>query len=164
MSSGDLWCTPDDLYQVLDAEFNFEFDLCASSENTKCQRWTNDIEAYTKKARSFKDLPVDSQDPMGFLDHSYWMNPPYSRGNLEKCLKAAMELVANGATVVALLPDDASTKWYQTYVQDKANQIRRLNRRVKFVGAKNCSPGGNCVAVYDKRFTDPDRTISWGWK
>ena len=65
--TGDEWQPQDDLYQALNNEFNFEFDLCANKENTKCLYWTDDIVNY-----------VDSFN----VHNYYWMNPPYSRNNI----------------------------------------------------------------------------------
>jgi len=38
-SQTDLWATPQDFFDGLDAEFAFETDVCANEENAKCSRW-----------------------------------------------------------------------------------------------------------------------------
>ena len=35
-SKSDEWYTPDNVYNELDAEFNFNLDPCATKENHKC--------------------------------------------------------------------------------------------------------------------------------
>lgn len=38
-SNSDEWATPDELFSELDREFNFTLDVCATSENTKCEKF-----------------------------------------------------------------------------------------------------------------------------
>lgn len=35
-SSTDLWATPQDFFDHLNAEFNFDVDVCATPDNAKC--------------------------------------------------------------------------------------------------------------------------------
>ena len=35
-SASDLWETPQDFFNELDAEFHFTTDVCATPENAKC--------------------------------------------------------------------------------------------------------------------------------
>lgn len=35
-SSTDLWETPQDFFDHLNAEFNFDVDVCATPDNAKC--------------------------------------------------------------------------------------------------------------------------------
>ena len=44
-SNSEEWGTPQGLFNKLNKEFNFTFDICASKENAKCPRY------YTKKRR-----------------------------------------------------------------------------------------------------------------
>ena len=47
-SNSEEWGTPQGLFDRLNKEFNFTFDICASKENTKCPRY------YTKKENALK--------------------------------------------------------------------------------------------------------------
>ncbi len=38
-SNKDDWCTPQDLFNKLNAEFHFDLDAAASDINTKCPRY-----------------------------------------------------------------------------------------------------------------------------
>lgn len=38
-SATDLWATPQDVFDTLNAEFHFETDVCATVENAKCKRY-----------------------------------------------------------------------------------------------------------------------------
>lgn len=63
-SENEVWETPQDLFNMLDDEFHFDIDVCATSENAKCSK--------------FFPPPLDdglSQDWQGVC----WMNPPYGK-------------------------------------------------------------------------------------
>ena len=88
-SNTDLWSTPQDLYDKLDAEFGFEVDVCATEENAKCEQY------YTKEKDGL------SQDWSG---RCCWMNPPYGR-EIKKWIKKAYESSLSPATrVICLVP------------------------------------------------------------
>lgn len=38
-SNTDMWSTPQDFFDKLDAEFHFDLDVCATPENAKCSRF-----------------------------------------------------------------------------------------------------------------------------
>lgn len=38
-SKSDEWETPQDVFDALNAEFDFDLDPCATSENHKCDRY-----------------------------------------------------------------------------------------------------------------------------
>ena len=149
----DEWQTPDDLFIALDKQFDFDIDLCANENNTKCKAWVDDIEKAWKE-----DLLIQ--------DYQYFMNPPYSRGNIGKCMKIACKLgYEHGITVVCLVRFDPSAKWFQRYVDNKATEVRMLDRRVKFKGAPSAYNFPCCVVVYDWGQMTPRGTeyFLWGW-
>ena len=47
-SSSEEWGTPQGLFNRLNKEFNFTFDICASKENAKCPKY------YTKEEDALK--------------------------------------------------------------------------------------------------------------
>lgn len=62
-SKTDLWATPQDLFDELNAEFHFEVDVCALPENAKCEKYF-------------------SPEHDGLKQHwngVCWCNPPYGR-------------------------------------------------------------------------------------
>lgn len=117
-SKTDLWGTPQDLFDELDAEFHFDLDVCALPENAKCERY------YTPE----QDGLV--QEWAG----TCWCNPPYGR-QIGKWVKKASEC---GTTVVMLVPARTDTKWFHDYIYGKA-EVRFLRGRLHFVSA-----GGGC--------------------
>ena len=61
MSNKDDWETPQDLFDKLNAEFNFDIDVCASKENAKCERYySEEDDALSKEWKGY-----------------CFMNPPY---------------------------------------------------------------------------------------
>lgn len=62
-SQTDLWATPQELFDKLNAEYHFTLDVCALPENAKCERYfTPDIDGL-------------KQEWTGVC----WCNPPYGR-------------------------------------------------------------------------------------
>lgn len=59
----DVWATPQDFFDKLNAVFNFNLDVCALSENAKCERF------FSPEQNGLK------QEWTG----TCWMNPPYGR-------------------------------------------------------------------------------------
>ena len=113
-SKTDLWGTPQDLFDKLDAEFHFDLDVCAMPENAKCERY------YTPEQDGL------AQEWTG----TCWCNPPYGR-QIGKWVKKAYEC---GTTVVMLVPARTDTKWFHDYIYGKA-EVRFLQGRLHFVSA-----------------------------
>jgi len=129
-SRTDLWETPAEFFQSLNAEFGFTRDVCALPSNAKCSRY------YTPEADGLK------QTWRGVC----WMNPPYGR-EIGKWVKKAWESAEQGATVVCLLPARTDTRWWHTYVM-QAQEIRFVSGRLKFGGARNSAPFPSAVVVF----------------
>lgn len=153
----DEWQTPGDLFDKLDEEFGFTVDLCTDGKNSKCDYGVLDIEAFV----------TGSLDKIGDV---YWMNPPYSRPKIRMCMEQAYELSCRGHTVVCLVRDDPSAKWYQDLVDDEAVEVRRLKHRVKFKGADSAYNFPCCLVIYDgdvqEGYNSPCGTEYqiWSWR
>jgi phage N-6-adenine-methyltransferase len=129
-SKTDLWSTPQDLFDELDAEFHFDLDVCALPENAKCERY------YTPEQDGL------AQEWTG----TCWCNPPYGR-QIGKWVKKASEC---GETVVMLVPARTDTKWFHDYIYGKA-EIRFLRGRLHFVsagGVMDAAPFPSMVVVF----------------
>lgn len=123
----DLWETPQSLFDELNAEFGFQTDVCAISENTKCARF------YTPEQDGL------NQEWIGTV----WCNPPYGK-QIAKWVKKAAE---SNATVVMLIPARTDAGWFHEYILGKA-EVRFLRGRLKFGGAKYNAPFPSMVVVF----------------
>jgi phage N-6-adenine-methyltransferase len=116
----DEWQTPQWLFDQLNEEFNFDIDLCASETNRKCLIF----------CQNYLSLNWGISDVVGFL------NPPYS--NPYPFISRAIAHAKRGATIVALVKCDPSTKWwalfwdYEKHQPKPGIEVRFLPKRVKF--------------------------------
>lgn len=127
------WETPQDLFDQLDKEFNFELDVCANKENTKCKKYiTKEEDGLTKNWVTLSNR--------GWK----WMNPPYGREIGRWIAKASR--VRN---VVALLPARTDTKYFHEYIYKKENvEIRFIKGRLKFGNSKNSAPFPSMICIF----------------
>lgn len=132
-SKTDLWATPQDFYNSLNEEFNFEVDVCALASNTKCKNY------YTPEQDGLK------QDWKGVC----WMNPPYGREIKHWVEKAYL---SKDALIVGLLPARTDTKWFHDHIYGKA-EIRFIRGRLKFGGHKNSAPFPSMVVIWNNKET-----------
>lgn len=103
----DDWATPKELYDLLDKEFNFDFDPCPLNPN-------------------FDGLEIR-------WGEKNFVNPPYSRMLKEAFIRKAFEQSQKGRLSVMLLPVSTSTKVFHEVIYHNA-EIRFLKGRVKFEG------------------------------
>lgn len=78
-SKTDMWETPQWLFDKLNEEFNFDLDVCATKDNTKC------VEYYTKEQDGLK------QPWYGVC----WCNPPYGK-EIGKWVEKASKVSGGG--------------------------------------------------------------------
>lgn len=78
-SKTDMWATPQDFFDALDAEFHFTLDACAVKENAKCA-------AYYTPEQNGLDQPWTGR---------VWCNPPYGR-NVGQWVKKAHDTASGG--------------------------------------------------------------------
>lgn len=128
-SKTDLWYTPQDFFDKLNAQYGFELDVCATHENAKCTRY------FTKEQDGLK------QEWNGIC----WMNPPYGRG-ITAWMRKAFESSQGGATVVCLVPARTDTAWWHEY--SMKGEITFVRGRLKFGGAKHNAPFPCAVVVF----------------
>lgn len=128
-SATDLWATPQDFFDQLNAEFGFTLDVCATADNAKCAKF------YTA-----------ADDGLAQPWHGVcWMNPPYGR-EIGKWMAKALQASQQGATVVCLVPSRTDTRWWH----DSAvkGEVRFIKGRLKFGSAKANAPFPSAVVVY----------------
>lgn len=132
LDHSDHWKTPDELYNKLNDEFDFNFDPCPLHSTT-------DGLSIECKERNF-------------------INPPYSRKLKEAFIRKAFEESQNRKLCVMLLPVSTSTKIFHEIIYNNA-EIRFLKGRVKFEGintfgehvANKCGMHDSMIVIFDGR-------------
>lgn len=129
-SKTDMWATPQDFFDGLDAEFHFTLDACAVKENAKC-------EAYYTPEQDGLDQPWTGR---------VWCNPPYGR-NVGQWVKKAHDTASGGGFVVMLLPARTDTRWFHDYIYGKT-EVRFIKGRLKFGSCQNAAPFPSMVVIF----------------
>lgn len=130
-SKSDEWATPQELYDKLDAEFDFNLDPCASDINHKCDTYyTAEIDGLQQKWGGYR----------------VFCNPPYS--NIAKWVEKAFRETRNDNTLVVLLiPSRTDTRYFHDYILHRA-EIRYIKGRLKFGESKNSAPFPSMVVIF----------------
>ena len=118
----DDWATPQELYNKLDKEFNFDFDPCPLNPN-------------------FDGLEIR-------WGERNFVNPPYSRMLKEAFIRKAFEQAQKGRLSVMLLPVSTSTKIFHEVIYPNA-EIRFIKGRVQFIGINTFGLPGNQNPMHD---------------
>lgn len=130
-SSEDMtWATPQDFFDMVNEEFNFNTDVCATKSNAKCKHF------YSPKEDGL------SQSWEG----NCWMNPPYGKELKTWIEKASLESL-KGATVVALIPARTDTKYFHEYIYNQ-HEIRFIKGRLKFSNSKTSAPFPSMLVIF----------------
>ena len=140
--NSDEWSTPDDLYERLNEEFNFDYDICATKENTKVKKFIAKEQDCLKY--DWSTLLKSENNFAPFI----WCNPPYSK--IGEFVKKAYEESLKGCTVVMLIPSRTDTKYWHDYCVN--GQIRYVRGRLKFGNSKNSAPFPSCIVVFSRRY------------
>lgn len=129
MSEKDDWGTPQDVFDLLNAEFGFTLDPCATAKNAKCSHY------FTKE---------DNGLSQSWAGEVVFMNPPYGR---EVGLWIEKAYSETSATVVCLVSARTDTKWWHRYCM-KANEIRFFTYRLEFDGTGNKAPFPSALIIF----------------
>ena len=132
-SDSSEWSTPRSVFDPLDAEFGFVLDVCATAENTKCERFYSPQEDGLSRPWSFHVC--------------CWCNPPYGR-RIGRWIRKAWESSQEGATVVCLVPARTDSSWWHDYAMRA--EIRFLRGRIYFErgGISGRAPFPSAVLVF----------------
>jgi len=131
-SNTDQWATPQDVYDELNKEFDFDLDPCADDQNHKTELY------YTKEQDGLK------QDWSG---RRFFCNPPYGRDVGRWVEKAFRESAKDGTIVVLLIPARTDTRWFHDYIQHRS-EIRFVKGRLKFGGGETPAPFPSMVVIF----------------
>ena len=126
------------MFLALKKEFDFQVDVCATSENAKCEVYFDkSVDGLKREWSPFR----------------CWMNPPYGR-NIGAWMKKAFEESQRGALVVCLIPSRTDTKWWHKWAM-KAAEIRFVSGRINFSNSKQSAPFPSCIVIYYSEFENP---------
>lgn len=105
-SKTDLWATPQYFFDELNSEFGFETDVCATSQNAKCDTY------YTKE-----------QDGLSMpWTGTCWCNPPYGR-EVGAWVKKAYESSAGGRRSSCFYPPERIQNGFMTTSMVKVRSV-----------------------------------------
>lgn len=128
-SKTDLWATPQEFFKKYNEVYQFELDVCANSENSKCSKF----------------FSIQDDGLSKTWTGTCWMNPPYGK-EIIHWMKKAYESSLQGACVVCLVPARTDTKWWHEYAMK--GDIEFIRGRLKFGGSKNSAPFPSAVVVF----------------
>lgn len=131
-SKSDMWATPQDFFDQLDAEFHFDLDPCADESNHKTERYFT------------KEMDGLSQNWGGCR---VFCNPPYGRDIAKWVEKAFHEGTKDNTIVVLLIPARTDTKYFHDYIQYRS-EVRFVRGRLKFGNQNNAAPFPSMVVIY----------------
>ncbi|WP_288299145.1 DNA N-6-adenine-methyltransferase [uncultured Alistipes sp.] len=132
-SKTDLWATPQEFFDELDAEFHFTLDPCATPENAKCKKF------YTRQENGLQK---------NWGGGIVFCNPPYGREIYKWVKKCYEESKKPGTTVVLLIPARTDTRYFHEFIYHKAREIRFIKGRLKFGNATASAPFPSMVVVF----------------
>ncbi len=129
------WDTPQVLFDKLNEEFKFEYDLAASNKNTKCDKF------FSKEDDGLKQK----------WNGVCWLNPPYGDKTskmVDWIKKAYNDTQFNpNLTVVMLIPARTNTKWFHNFCM-KAAELKLICGRPKFGDSKHGLPQPLILVVF----------------
>lgn len=136
-SKNMCWCTPQDFFDKLNAEFGFVLDPAATDKTAKCSLY------YTPET----DGLSQSWDRGGAV----FCNPPYGR-EIGKWVKKAFIEARGGFPIALLIPARTDTNYFHDYIYGKA-EIRFVRGRLHFTdddgNAVNAAPFPSMVVIYN---------------
>ena len=136
------WETPQDLFDNLNNEFDFDLDAFASDKNAKCKHF------FTEQ---------DDALQQDWTEHkSIFINPPYTSKVQDEVLKKINDTISSNwrGVIVLLIPARTDTKRWHDYIFNKADDIRFIKGRLRFEidgVPRGSSTFPSAVIVYDRR-------------
>ena len=128
LNHSDNWETPKDVYDKLNAEFNFDFDPCPINHG---------------------EITPDKDGLLIEWGKSNFVNPPYSRKLKEAFVIRAIDEMKKGNSSVLLIPVSTSTALFHDYIHPNATEIRFIRGRVKFIGTTSKGEQATGAGMHD---------------
>lgn len=143
-SKTDQWATPQDFFDELNKEFNFNLDPCADELNHKCDKY------FTEEQDGLK------QEWGGY---TIFCNPPYGSVLKDWVKKCHDESKKPNTKVVMLIPARTDTKYFHEYIYNKA-EVRFIKGRLKFGNSKNSAPFPSMIVIFQILYIDQQCIIN----
>lgn len=118
-SASQDWRTPKATFDGLNAEFRFNDDPCPTGSH---------IDGLSREWGTIS-----------------FVNPPFK--TIAQWVEKAWDQFRLGKTVVLLIPSRTDTRWWHKFCM-KASEIRFIQGRLKYEGAKFNAPFPSCVVVF----------------
>lgn len=156
--------TPPDFWSVINAEFDFQIDVCAHEQNAKCARFIDqEIDALDPNVywlgpdyAQFKFLGGSDVISRHYDIHRAWCNPGFANV-LPWHQRAHAEAQKHPGNVVVVIGlPGGSQDWFR-FAMEHATEIRALADRVQYVTPPGIEDKGNSreswLFVYRKKVT-----------
>jgi phage N-6-adenine-methyltransferase len=141
--------TPEEFFRILDDEFHFTIDACATAATAKCPRFVS---------------PEMDFFQYVFVQEVAWMNPEYGT-MIGKFMQRAFEQSQDGSTFVCLVPSRTDTEWWHSWAL-KADEVRQVKGRIPFMKGSG-APFPSSVVIFRPGIKPPDHTPKFStmvWK
>ncbi len=112
----DNWETPKKLWNKLDNQYKFNFDCCASENNSKCEEWSEEFDILPKVLFDFKYI--------------CWMNPPFSLAR--EMFEHFFKVVSKGVAIYRC--DNLETSLWQEVILANADWVFIPKGRISYEG------------------------------
>ena len=109
----DDWETPQWLFDKLNDQYKFEFDCCATENNSKCRLFSSNL-----------------QDNKG-IPYISWMNPPFSKADI--MIKHFFKIIPKG---VAIYRIDNIESYLWHFILNNADWVFIIRGRINYEGHK----------------------------
>lgn len=171
------WETPDDFFGVVDEEFRFDIDVCATAQNAKCVvHISPEMDALAPGTRWLWPGEGQLKPNTGSITRA-WCNPGFAKP--EPWLRKACFEATRGpfGVVVVMALVAPSTKWWRNWAM-KASAIRlltsshpdnkRFKSRLQFKPPKGVEESSNdrenCLIIFRQNPHNlPPRIWMWDW-
>jgi site-specific DNA-methyltransferase (adenine-specific) len=135
-SNSDEWETPERVMVYLSEFFTFTLDPCATHENHKAPKY------YTVEENGL------IRDWSG---ETVFVNPPYSRGLMEKWVKKCWLESPYCWAIVLLIPARTDTRYWHEIIMRYASEVWLIKGRLRFSNSKNSAPFPSALVVFYPR-------------
>lgn len=132
---GNIFATPQWLFDTLNKEFNFAVDLACNEDNKKCPiGLTERVDSLTVPWHRLS------------VGRWQWLNPPYSP--IKPWIEKAQDEFQMGAKIVVLMPPIISTRYFSRV---PPSEIRFIRGRIPFEKdgvAMKSNTQDSCLVIY----------------